>query len=124
MKKLQLEINSNFVSGQGILNGGAIMITPPIGEPNYWKYRVQLHKKQAIIGFEKFTLIGIGFEHETDWNTNLPSNCDAETIYNHIKHNKRYRSITKEDCIEAIRMIQNYLSLDRKVKHVSVKVKS
>jgi len=36
----------------------------------------------------------------------LPYECDAEQIYEHIKCNKKYKEITKEQCIEAIKMIQ------------------
>lgn len=81
-------------------------ITPPLDE-GYWTYRVKLSEKQAIVGFPKFFMTGIGFAQEEDWNTNLPSSCDAEEIYDHIAHNKGDDSISREDCIAAIRMIQD-----------------
>ena len=87
------------------LAGIGIMITPAISE-DYWCFRVQLSEKQAIIGFPKFCTIGIGFQHEEDWNTNLPYSSDKEEIYNHIECNKNDDSITKEDCLEAIELIQ------------------
>ena len=85
--------------------GGMLMITPPVDE-DYWLYRVQVGHGQAIIGFPKFCSIGVGFAKETDWNTNLPSTCETEKIWNHIKHNKGNKNIKRADCIAAIRMIQ------------------
>jgi len=83
--------------------GGAGMVTPPIGE-GYWSLRVQVSKRQAVVAFPKFGTVGIGFEVEEDWNTNLPYTCDAETIYKHIRHNRL--DAGRKNCIEAIRMIQ------------------
>ena len=85
-----------------------MMMTPPIGD-DYWTYRVKLSDKQAIIGFPKFSTIGISFEKEEDWNTNLPFSCPAEEIFGHIKINKGDDSILDEDCIKAIRMIQDVI---------------
>ena len=82
-----------------------VMVTPAIDE-NYWLFRVRLTDKQAIVGFPKFTTIGIGFQMEEDWNTNLPYSCSAEEIYNHIKHNKADPTITKARCIEALKLLQ------------------
>lgn len=84
---------------------GGIVMTPPIDE-DYWIYRVKVSETQAIVGFPKFFTVGIGFAQEEDWNTNLPWTCTSEEIYNHIKHNKGDDSITREDCIAAIEMIQ------------------
>lgn len=81
------------------------MVTPLINE-DYWKYRVRLTNKQAIVGFPKFGTIGIGFAVEEDWNSNLPYSVPAEEIYEHISHNAGDEAITKEQCLEAIRMIQ------------------
>jgi hypothetical protein len=91
---------------EGGLIGSGIMITPPLGE-DYWKYRVRLSETQAIVGFPKFATIGIGFAVEEDWNTNLPYTCGTEEIYAHIQHNKGDESITRADCLAAIRMIQD-----------------
>ncbi|TDB86445.1 hypothetical protein E1264_17760 [Actinomadura sp. KC216] len=88
------------------VHAGPAMLTPAIDE-DYWLYRVKLSERQAIVGFPKFGLIGIGFAVEEDWNTNLPSGCDAEQIYEHIAHNKGDDSISREDCLSAIRMIQD-----------------
>lgn len=82
------------------------MITPPI-EESYWRYRVRLTDEQAILGFPKFGMIGIGFAREDDdWNTNLPSSVGAREIFAHIACNKGDDSISDADCIEAIEMIQ------------------
>jgi hypothetical protein len=84
---------------------GPVMITPDIDE-NYWLYRVRLSDKQAIVGFPKFTTIGIGFAVEEDWNTNLPYTSATEKIFEHIAHNKGDDAISDEDCLAAIRMVQ------------------
>ncbi len=108
MKKLQLEVNAKLKPANDTfrVGNGIVMITPSVGE-DYWLFRVKLHANQAILGFPKFGVIGVGFAQEEDWNTNLPSTVDAERIYEHIKHNKGHKEITKAMCLQAIRMIQN-----------------
>ncbi len=96
----------------GTVAFGAMMLTPPVGE-DYWQYRVRVADGQAIVGFPKFSTVGIGFAAEEDWNTNLPFTCSAEEIYEHIEHNRGDESITREDCIAAIRMIQEAVTADR-----------
>lgn len=91
---------------------GPVSLTPPVSG-DYWAYRVRVADGQAIIGFPKFTTVGIGFAKETDWNTNLPYTCDTDEIYEHIKHNKGKGSISREACLQAIRMIQERATLDR-----------
>jgi hypothetical protein len=92
---------------------GPHMLTPPVGE-DYWAYRVRVADGQAIVGFPKFLTIGIGFAVEdADWNTNLPFTCDAAEIYEHIAHNAGDEAITREVCVEAIRMIQDAAHADR-----------
>ena len=102
---LHIEYNPYLTRDYGVLAGGRILVTPPIGE-NYWLLRVALSDNQAIVAFPKFLTIGIGFQHELDWNTNLPYTCTAEEIYNHIKHNKGDDSISQDDCIAAICRLQ------------------
>jgi hypothetical protein len=85
---------------------GPAMITPAIDD-DYWAYRVRLSDAQAIVGFPKFGTIGVGFSQEEDWNTNLPYTCETEEIYRHIKHNKADDAITDDDCLAAIRLIQD-----------------
>jgi hypothetical protein len=84
---------------------GVAMLTPPISE-DYWAYRVRVDDGQAIIAFPKFMTIGIGFAIEDDWNTNLPWTEEAGRIFDHISHNKGNDSISDEDCVKAIEMIQ------------------
>lgn len=67
-----------------------------------------LYKDQAIVIFPKFGTIGCGFAQEEDWNTNLPLSCDAEEIYNHIRHNKKYKQITDAQCLAAIRELRDW----------------
>ncbi|PZG49843.1 hypothetical protein C1I98_11035 [Spongiactinospora gelatinilytica] len=91
---------------------GSLALTPPIRE-DYWTYRVQLGERQAIVGFPKFGILGIGFAVEKDWNANLPYDCAAEEIYEHIAHNKGDDDISREDCLTAIRMIQDAVKAER-----------
>ena len=102
--EMVLEVNSSQVDETKIA-GKCIMVCPPVDE-DYWTYRVKLYKDQSVLGFPKFTVIGIGFSQEEDWNTNLPSSCDSEEIFNHIKHNKKYDEIKDSDVLKAIKMIQ------------------
>ncbi|MEU0937664.1 hypothetical protein [Embleya sp. NPDC005971] len=82
-------------------------LTPLITE-DYWMFRVRLSPSQAIVAFPKFGTIGIGFAvEESSWNTNLPYTCETERIYEHIARNKGDESITCEDCVAAIRLIQD-----------------
>ena len=106
-KKLTLEFNNEFKKDNDTFKLGkaVVMVTPSVGE-DYWMFRVKLSEKQSIIGFPKFTTIGIGFAKEIDWNTNLPYSCDAEAIYKHIRFNKGQKHIKPADCIRAIKMIQ------------------
>lgn len=107
-KDLTLEINQKYFDGEENnfkLGNVNFMVTPPLDE-EYWQFRVKVHDDQAIVGFPKFSQIGIGFAKEDDWNTNLPSSCKTKKIFNHIKHNKRYASIPDELCIKAIDMIK------------------
>ena len=101
---------------KGIIAGGMIAATPILSD-DYWNYRVVLSNSQALIGFEKFGTIGIGFAIEEDWNTNLPYTSDAKRIFDHIKHNKHDPSIPDNDVIKAIKMIQEAVNEDRPVRH-------
>lgn len=104
--KLELQINARGVNDKSrALEGTGVMITPPIDE-NFWLLRVPVSETQAIVGFPKFNVIGVGFQVENDWNTNLPSGTHAIEIYDHIKHNKGDAKISRGRCIEAITLIQ------------------
>jgi hypothetical protein len=101
---VKLEINPSHVDRSPRLGPAhELIMTPPIGE-DYWAYRVAVSDNQAVIGFKKFGMIGIGFQYEEDWNTNLPSSSQAEEIYEHIKHNSL--GAPKDECIAAIKLIQ------------------
>lgn len=104
---MNIEVNASAVKDSPALNigGGIVMITPAIDE-SYWLMRVPVSDEQAIVCFPKFGVIGIGFQHEEDWNTNLPSGCETKEIFNHISHNKGDDSISDEDCIKAIELLQ------------------
>ena len=104
---LQLEMNANEEdkTARFSIGGSGVMLTPPIGK-DYWLFRVKLSATQAIIGFKKFTTIGIGFAEEEDWNTNLPYTSDADAILKHIIHNKGDESIDDVDVRKAIQLIQ------------------
>lgn len=109
MKKLILERCDRFFDDE---SNKRILFTPPI-DHDFWKYRVRLFEDQAIVGFPKFTSIGIGFAIEEDWNTNLPSSCDAEEILKHIWHNRRYVAIKKKRALKAIEMIKQAVLEDK-----------
>lgn len=108
MTNLTLEIRDQ--PNESIHAGGGLF-TPAVDE-DYWAYRVRLSDKQAIVGFPKILTIGIGFAVETDWNTNLPYTCGTERIYEHIECNKGDDTISREDCLAAIRMIQDQARKD------------
>ena len=77
---------------------------------------VRLTDRQAVIGFPKYSTIGIGYAvEEADWNSNLPYNCDAEMIVDHISDNKGDDSISRDDALAAIRLIQDAIAEDRSV---------
>ena len=105
---LTLQVNSNDIEDPAIFQAGetTVMMTPPVGDEDYWLFKVMVSDKQSIVGFHKFMQIGVGFQLEEDWNTNLPSTSSAEEIFNHIDHNKGDDAIHDERCIEAIKMIQ------------------
>lgn len=86
---MEVQINPKFTDEQPIFSDGktTFLLTPPI-DGDYWLIRVPLTDTQAIVAFPKFFTIGIGFQREEDWNTNLPYTCGAHEIYSHIAHNK------------------------------------
>lgn len=104
---MQIEINPKFTDKQPVFSDGktTMLLTPPVGG-DYWLLRVPLSDNQAIVAFPKFFTIGVGFQREEDWNTNLPYTVGAEEIFNHISHNKLDDGIADADCITAIRLIQ------------------
>ncbi|HEX3640665.1 MAG TPA: hypothetical protein VHV10_05190 [Ktedonobacteraceae bacterium] len=113
MEHLKIEINEQFARKKNIFDlgdGMSIIITPLELDEHYWIYRVKLFEDQAIIAFPKFSTVAIGFAQEADWNTNLPYRCNAEMIYSHIKHNKKYKEITDGDCLAAIKLIQRTIA--------------
>ena len=85
-----------------------IMVCPPVGE-DFWLARVPVAPDQALVCFPKFTTVGIGFQREKDWNTNLPYTSKAADIYDHIKHNRSCPA-TRAECIEAIEALQAFAS--------------
>lgn len=111
MRKLVVEYKKGFEPSKDTFKVGnmCVMMTPDISE-DYWIMRVKVYERegkcQAIVAFPKFGLIGVGFAQESDWNTNLPYQTSPERLYDHIKVNKKYRSITKQTCLEAIKLIQ------------------
>jgi hypothetical protein len=108
MKKLVVEYKEGFQPSNDTIktNGGIIMFTPDI-DKDYYIMKVNLYKDQALVAFPKFGLIGVGFALESDWNTNLPYQTDTERLYNWIKRNKKYRAITKQTCLEGLKLLQD-----------------
>jgi len=106
---MKLLINNNFKADNDTnkLAKMGTLVTPSAGEKNFWLFKVQLTKKQAIIGFPKFTTVDIGFEVEEDWDVNLPYNYKTSEIYHHIKHNKgKDNKISPQSIKKAIKLIQ------------------
>lgn len=105
---MTIEFNSRACIDKQPFKG--ILITPPIDE-KYWIARVPLSEDQAIVCFPKFGCIGCGFQREDeDWNTNLPISEPAESLFEHIKCNKGSASIADEDCITAIKLLQEHFN--------------
>lgn len=99
-------------ASSGIVGDGAVMLTPAVGE-DYWSYRVIVGEHQAVVGFPKFGLIGVGFAVESDdWNTNLPHGTPPEELFKHIECNKGDDAIPDALCIEAIRLIDEAVRAD------------
>ena len=105
---LQLQVNSDDIKDPCVFKAGPniLMVTPPVGDEDYWLFKVMVSDTQSIVGFPKFMQVGIGFQQEEDWNSNLPSTSEAEDIFNHISDNKGDDSIPDERCIRAIEMIK------------------
>src|ERR1700691_6567629 len=107
---MKIEVNSSFAESETKIktgNGSVLLITPPL-DAEYFVARVPLCKEQSIVVFPKFLTYGCGFAQEEDWNTNLPIACPPEKIWNHIKHNRKHASITKERGVKAIEMLQKW----------------
>lgn len=116
MVNLTLEIREQgnatpvYLAGDGEVVG---MSTPPIDE-DYWSFRVRLTPTQAVVGFPKFSTIGIGFAVEdASWNTNLPYTTETGRIFEHIACNKGDDAISDADVLEAIRMVQEAATASR-----------
>ena len=106
--KLQVQLNSRAVKDATATSHPGIMIMSADVQAN-WIARVPLANGQALLAFPKFGTVGIGFEKEEDWNTNLPCQCSTNEIYNHIAHNKGDKGgtrITKTKCLEAIEALR------------------
>lgn len=106
-RALKVEVRKGALA-QPIIAGGAIEITPPLDE-DYWLLRVRLTPTQAIVAFPKFSMLGVGFAREKDWNTNLPWSCGADEIYNHIAHNKGDKRLSRARCVAAIVLVQQFI---------------
>jgi len=104
---LKLERKDDTVDESRLVTSSniGILFTPPVGDEDYWVFRVGLNEAQAVVGFPKFGTIGIGFAEEEDWNTNLPYTVSAEKILEHIWHNAG-PTVSREQALEAIEMIK------------------
>lgn len=91
----------------GVTASGVTVFLGGPGSDDEWSYRVVLSPRQAVLGFRKIGTIGIGFAIEEYWNTNMPYRRDAQEIFDHIRDNKGDGEISDEDCLAAIRMIQD-----------------
>lgn len=66
MTTLTLQVKETVNKTRRIAN---VSLAPMVDE-DYWIFRVPLSENQAVVGFQKFGTVGIGFQHEIDWNTN------------------------------------------------------
>lgn len=106
-----IEVNTSAIEDRPPLQIGSqrVMVTPPITE-SFWLWRVRLTDRQAVVAFPKFGTIGIGFQHEFDWNCNLPYTCTASEIADHIWHNRSDGSITMDMVVQAIEELQETIA--------------
>lgn len=88
-----------------------IAITPAIGG-DYWTYRVRLSERQALLGFPKFSTVGVGFAIEEDWNCNLPHSVEPGELLAHIEHNRADESVTDDAILAAVRLIDEAVRAD------------
>lgn len=105
------------VEHRRIMNGtkvtGPVSFSPALGE-DYWAYRVRLTDRQAVLGFPKYTTIGVGFAVEDySGNTNLPYTCDTDQILRHISGNKGDDSIADDKVRAAIALVQEAIRADQ-----------
>lgn len=117
MSELHVEVNSRVLPKYEpvtLPSGNRVALTPPIDD-TYWLARVPVSVDQAVVCFPKFGVIGIGFQREEDWNTNLPSTCSAEDIFRHIQHNLSCEA-TEETCLAAIRLLQEWIAAEVTVR--------
>lgn len=105
MGDIQVQLNSRAVKDATVSKIPGLMIMSSDVQEN-WIARVALADGQALIAFPKFGTVGIGFEREKDWNTNLPCSCEAGEIYEHIKHNKGSAKISKAQCLKGIEALR------------------
>jgi len=106
---LILEIKNQEDRTLSLSSGNQVIIATPDLNENYWSYRVRLSDNQAVLGFPKMATIGIGFEKEEDWNTNLPWWAPSDKILKHIIVNKGDSSIENKDVLTAIKMIREFI---------------
>lgn len=105
--KLQLEVREQEDLTQVFAGGRSVAIVAPLVNEDYWMFRVRLSQKQAVVGFPKIGTIGIGFAVEDeDWNRNLPYQSTTDEIAAWIACNKGDDSISDEDVILAVSMVQ------------------
>ena len=66
---------------------------------------------QAVLGFPKYGMIGIGMAQEKEHDRNLPigredtPEMNANRIFSHIKCNRKYKNITDKMIKDAIKLI-------------------
>jgi hypothetical protein len=102
---MNLILESRAQTNNTVYASGA-MLTPFVNE-DYWLFRVKVSETQAIVGFPKFSTIGIGFAREDqDWNTNLPYACGTDMIVHHIRRNNDEK-ISRTIIHDAVVMVQD-----------------
>jgi hypothetical protein len=87
--------------------------THPWADGVPWYYRVAVSDRQAVVGFPKFSTVGIGFEDEPgSLDLNLGYDRGTETIFRHVYSNKGDAAIADDACRQAISMVRDAAARD------------
>lgn len=107
---MQIETNTNIKEAEKILSQGLYnaLFQGLIRGKKLYMFKIQMYQDQYLLAFPKFGKLAIGFSQEKVFNLNLPYDCDAEQIFERISPNKRYKNITNEQCLKAIKLLQRH----------------
>jgi hypothetical protein len=84
-----------------------------------WIFKIKLSYEQEMVAFLAAGTIHIGFRNERFPNTSMPLSCPAEEIFTHIARNKGGKTITDEECVGAIKVLQFLIVVPEQIKNLS-----